>query len=171
MILSKQTDPYTTTDFLFQSDQISTITIEEVVGECGVIVGNYMDFLRSTKVLLKTQQSKIMSKKDPERTTLCCSLIGPRKRRYRNWQRIHSSIRPMKDCYIPMEKHPTLFLAETTAILECCQENLRQGFKGKSISIFSKSQATIRALSYQEISSRLLSGNAAISIVGKCGTK
>lgn len=58
MILSNQADPYTTTDFLFQSNQISTITIEGgVVGECGVIVGNYMDFLRSTKVLLKTQQS------------------------------------------------------------------------------------------------------------------
>lgn len=135
-----------------------------------MIVGSYMDFLRSTKVLLKTQQSKIMSKKDPERTTLCGSMIAPRKRRYRNWQRI-LSIRPVKDCYISMEKHPTLFLAETTAILECCQENLRQGFKDKSISIFTKSQATIRALSYQEISSRLLSGNAAISIVGKCGTK
>lgn len=49
-------------------------------------------------------------------------------------------IRPAEDFFIQYFKHPTVFQAEIIAILECCQENLWLGYKGKSISIFSDSQ-------------------------------
>ena len=57
---------------------------------------------------------------------------------------------------VPMGKLATVFQAEVQAILVCAQELLQQGTLERKISIFSDSQAAIKALSANSFSSKLV---------------
>lgn len=44
--------------------------------------------------------------------------------------------------------HPTVFQLEIIALMECAQKNTRLGCRDKEISIYSNSQATVKAHSF-----------------------
>lgn len=57
---------------------------------------------------------------------------------------------------VPMGMFPTVFQAEVTAIMECAVYNLNRGITDRNISIFSDSQAALRALDSCTFTSRLV---------------
>ncbi|XP_054259929.1 uncharacterized protein LOC128984619 [Macrosteles quadrilineatus] len=60
------------------------------------------------------------------------------------------------DICLPMGTHPTVFQAEMTAIMVCARENLRLGFRDINISIFTDSQAALKALDSYEFNSKVV---------------
>lgn len=63
---------------------------------------------------------------------------------------------PRANIKIPMGKHPSIFQAEVEAISNCAQINLERGYRNVDIAILSDSQAALRALSSDKISSKLI---------------
>ncbi len=64
--------------------------------------------------------------------------------------------RPGREIIVPMGKYHSVFQSEVAAILRCAQENLMLGYRNKVISIFSDSQAALKALDSFEFKSRLV---------------
>ena len=63
---------------------------------------------------------------------------------------------PRKDLFYPLGGFPTVFQAETYAILQCAWENNRRAYNKKRICICSDSQAVLKALMSQKVVSRLV---------------
>jgi len=65
-------------------------------------------------------------------------------------------LRPNRRFSFPLGKFATVFQTEIYAILKCACENIRRAYKNKRILIFSESQAALKALSSQKLTSRLV---------------
>jgi ribonuclease HI len=65
-------------------------------------------------------------------------------------------IRPNTSFSFPLGTFATVFQTEICAILQCACENIRRVYKHKWILIFSDSQAALKALSSQKVTSGLV---------------
>lgn len=63
---------------------------------------------------------------------------------------------PRSNWFASLGKHTTVFQAEIHAIEICLRENLRRRYVNKDITIFSDSQAAIKALACQQINSKVV---------------
>ncbi|KAL1447090.1 hypothetical protein WDU94_000567 [Cyamophila willieti] len=64
-------------------------------------------------------------------------------------------VRPKVDISIPLGKHASVYQTEIYAIYTCAEENLRRGYHGNAIHIFSDSQAAIKAINSFQVKSKL----------------
>ncbi|XP_074027682.1 uncharacterized protein [Leptinotarsa decemlineata] len=64
--------------------------------------------------------------------------------------------KPKTEVSLSLGKKVTIIQTETAAIHHCAEELLRQEFKGKTIAIYSDSQAAIKAISSMQVNSKLV---------------
>ena len=77
-------------------------------------------------------------------------------------------VRPRVSMSLSLRQHSTVFKTEILAILECVRENIKRRYVNQQISIISDSQAALKALASNKMSSRMIwDCHEELNILGK----